>query len=110
MGEGIQEWIKSNLWKTAFKTFKFFKDCLPHILLGPFLNTLTQMGINYEWNGETIYEIGMPVKITILRSPKEMTLMEPISIITMMRFLIMLDAVESYSLIMFQLLKRDNMP
>ena len=37
------------MWKTAFKkfekiwsAFKFFKDCLPQISLGPFLNTLTR--------------------------------------------------------------------
>ena len=50
MGQGIQEWTKQNLWKTAFKKFeaiwsayhfKFFKGCLPQILLGPFLNTLS---------------------------------------------------------------------
>ena len=50
MGQSIQE---QNLWKTAFKKFegvwstssrpnplKFFKGCLPQILLGLFLNTL----------------------------------------------------------------------
>ena len=26
--------------------FKFFKGCLPQILLGPFLNTLSQMSLN----------------------------------------------------------------
>ena len=34
-----------NLWKSAFKKiepFKIFKGCLPQILLGPFLNTLSQ--------------------------------------------------------------------
>ena len=53
MGESIQEWTKQNLWKAAFKSFggvwsalgrpyplKFFKDCLPQIWLGSFLNTL----------------------------------------------------------------------
>ena len=49
MGHSIQEWTKWNLWKTAFKKFegmypfKFFKDCLPQILLGQFLNTLSQI-------------------------------------------------------------------
>ena len=54
MGQSIQEWTKQNLWKTAFKnlkeyalgrpyTFKFFEGCLSQILLGPFLNTLSQM-------------------------------------------------------------------
>ena len=46
MGQSIKEWTKQNLWKTAFKifegvwsawgrpyTFKFFKGCLPQILL-----------------------------------------------------------------------------
>ena len=56
MRQSIQEWTKQNLWKTAFKkfdgiwsalsrpySFKFFKGCLPQILLGPFLNTLTHV-------------------------------------------------------------------
>ena len=47
MGQGIQDWPKWNLWKTAFKKFEvhfnFFKGCLPQILIGLFLNTLTQM-------------------------------------------------------------------
>ena len=54
LGQIIQEWAKKNLWKTAFKkfekvwsaqaySFKFFKGCLPHILLGPFLNTLSHI-------------------------------------------------------------------
>ena len=45
--QGIQELNKKNLWRTVFKKFevhfKFFKDCLPQILLGPFLNTMTQI-------------------------------------------------------------------
>ena len=54
LGQGIQEWAKTtnfNLWKTAFKKFEvtislqIFKGCLPEILLGPFLNTLTYMYI-----------------------------------------------------------------
>ena len=56
MRQYIQEWTKENLWKAAFKKFEviwsalvclgkpyhftFFKDCLPQILLSPFLNTL----------------------------------------------------------------------
>ena len=44
--KGIQESTKWNLRKTAFKKikfyFKFFKGCLPQILLGPFFNTLIQ--------------------------------------------------------------------
>ena len=56
VGQGIQEWTKQNLWKTAFKKFegissvlgrpyqfKFFKGYLPQILLLPFLNTLFHM-------------------------------------------------------------------
>ena len=36
------------MWKTVFKNFegipfKFFKGCLPHILLGPLLSTLSQI-------------------------------------------------------------------
>ena len=46
MGQSIQEWTKENLWKTAFSRpypIKFFKGCLPQILLGPFLNTWAQI-------------------------------------------------------------------
>ena len=49
MRKGIQEWTKKLLWKTAFKKFegiwsaKFFKGCLPQILLGPLLNTLSHI-------------------------------------------------------------------
>ena len=67
MGQNIEEWTKSNLWKTALKKFegiyiyniiyigrqtdrqrlidpfKSFKECLPQILLLPFLNTLSQI-------------------------------------------------------------------
>ena len=49
MDQGIQDWTKYNLWKTAFKKFEetislqIFKDCLPQILLSPFWNTLTQI-------------------------------------------------------------------
>ena len=54
LGQSIQEWIILNLWKIAFKMFgtiwsvyqfKFFKGCLPQILLGSFLNTLSQIKI-----------------------------------------------------------------
>ena len=45
LGQSIQEWTKQNLWKTAFKkferTFKIFEGCLPQILLGPLLKTLS---------------------------------------------------------------------
>ena len=50
MGQSIQEYTKQNLWKATFKKsvvclarpyhFKFFKGCLPQILLGPFLDIL----------------------------------------------------------------------
>ena len=56
MRQSIQEWTKSNLWKTAFKKFERYMVCfnrhypfkvhkgsLPQILRGPFLNTLSQM-------------------------------------------------------------------
>ena len=39
-----KEWTKRNLWKTTFSRpyhFKVFKGCLPQILLGPLLNTLS---------------------------------------------------------------------
>ena len=52
MKQSIHEWTNKNLSNTAFKKseviwpvktdingFRFFKDCLPQILLGPFLNT-----------------------------------------------------------------------
>ena len=35
--------------------FKFFKGCLPQILPGPFLNTLTQMGLVKNANHFTVY-------------------------------------------------------
>ena len=45
MSQGVQEWIKQNLLKTAFKNVKFtvnfFKGCFQQILLGSFLNILT---------------------------------------------------------------------
>ena len=31
------------IWRSRPCHFQFFKDCLPQILLGPFLNTLTQI-------------------------------------------------------------------
>ena len=44
--------LVSSPWKVCLGRlyhFKFFKGCLPKILLGPFLNTLTHMQINdYE--------------------------------------------------------------
>ena len=46
MRQSIEEWTEQNLWKTALSRpypFNFYKDCLPQILLGPFLNTCTQM-------------------------------------------------------------------
>ena len=45
--KSIQQWTKKNLWKTVFKKFEViwyvYKGCLPQILLGPFLNTLSHM-------------------------------------------------------------------
>ena len=56
---------QANLWMTAFikfeavwsaldipYLFKFFKGCLPQILLGPFLNTLPQ--IPHQWKGDML--------------------------------------------------------
>ena len=76
MGQSIQEWTKQNLWKTAFKnlkeyalgrpyTFKFFEGCLSQILLGPFLNTLSQMLV---WNYQFVFvkEIGYSVIFLLL--------------------------------------------
>ena len=52
MDQGIHEWNKYNLWKTAFKKanhhFKFLKGCLPQILFGPFFNTLTHLLVSSE--------------------------------------------------------------
>ena len=49
-GQSIQEWVKWNLWKTAFLVclirpyhFRFFKGCLPQLSLGPFWNTLSHI-------------------------------------------------------------------
>ena len=44
MCQDIQDWTKSNLWKTAFKKFEV-KDYLLQILLSPVLNTLTHISI-----------------------------------------------------------------
>ena len=44
MCQDIQDWTKSNLWKTAFKKFEV-KDSLLQILLSPVLNTLTDISI-----------------------------------------------------------------
>ena len=42
--------------------FKLFKGCLPQILLGPFLNTLTQMNIDFS------FRLGMTTNVlTYLR-------------------------------------------
>ena len=35
--------------------FKFFKDCLPQILFGPFLNILTRIYVSEVW--PTNYEL-----------------------------------------------------
>ena len=46
VGQNFQEWTKEILWKAAFKKFegfKIFKGCLPQILLGPPLNTLSSV-------------------------------------------------------------------
>ena len=52
LGQSIQEWTKNNcgrqpygLWSALGRPyhFKFFKGCLPQILLGPFLNTLSHL-------------------------------------------------------------------
>ena len=54
LGQNIQERTKWNSWKTVFKNFegtryirpypfKFFKGCFSQILLGPFLNVLSQL-------------------------------------------------------------------
>ena len=56
ISQSNQEWTKEDLCKTAFKNFegvlsalgrpyffKLFKSCLPQILLGPFLNTLSHI-------------------------------------------------------------------
>ena len=52
MKRSMKEWIKENLWNAAFKKFqvmwsvetpyffKVFKDYIPYILFGPFLNDL----------------------------------------------------------------------
>ena len=42
--------------------FKFFKGCLPQILLGPFLNTLSHLSIreNLSQVGQTDHSLGRP--------------------------------------------------
>ena len=39
--------------------FKFFKGCLPQILLGPFLNTLTYLIKNYKELNKYFYNNGL---------------------------------------------------
>ena len=51
MGQDIQEWIKSNLWKATCKKFEVIwsvltQGCLPQIFLGPLLNTLIHMPVD----------------------------------------------------------------
>ena len=50
--------VETDSWKTINtkqKTIKtIFKDCLPQIILGPFLNTLTQMLFNISKNSNLI--------------------------------------------------------
>ena len=46
MGQSIQEWIKVFCLGRPYH-FKFSKGCLPQTLLGPFLNTLTQIKLKY---------------------------------------------------------------
>ena len=41
----LKEMCKSNKQSRPYP-LKFFKGCLPQILLGPFLNTLSQMFLN----------------------------------------------------------------
>ena len=44
MGQGIKEWTKQNLWKTAFKKLEVISSVLYSInFLGPFLNTTTHI-------------------------------------------------------------------
>ena len=57
MGQSIQDWTKQNLWKATLKNLKFlkkikfFKGCLPEILLGPILNTLSEMILEIHFGG-----------------------------------------------------------
>ena len=44
MGQGIQEWTMQICGRKSLKnSLKFFKGCFSQILLGPFLNTLTNI-------------------------------------------------------------------
>ena len=65
LSQGIQEWTK--LWKIDFKKpyhrpyhFKFFKGCLPQVLLGPFLKSLTHL----SW--KTIFQSGLVLFVKFL--------------------------------------------
>ena len=52
MRQSIQEWTKESLWKTAFKKSEGIwsaKGCLPQILLGPFLSTLSRVTYTKIW-------------------------------------------------------------
>ena len=67
MGQSIQEWTKENLWKTAFSRpypIKFFKGCLPQILLGPFLNTWAQICLSKDVRQSPKYASAFPLTPT----------------------------------------------
>ena len=83
MGQGIQEWTKQIFRKTAFKKigsdkvclnriyhFESFKGCLPQILLGPFLNTLTLLTVG-SYNRETLLSVSSLKTVLLKRQSKE---------------------------------------
>ena len=44
------KFVEDSIWKVwSDDHFKFFKGCLPQILLGPFLNTLTHLAKAITW-------------------------------------------------------------
>ena len=61
----VAEWEKlRNIWVKVFCLgkpyhFKFFKGCLPQILLGPFLNILTHKFHNFSHSADFLIVLGV---------------------------------------------------
>ena len=81
LGKSIQEWTQLNLWKADFQKFegvwsalgrpypfKYFKGCLPLILLGPLLNTSSHL-YNLKHVENTHGGILLLVKVTKSYTP-----------------------------------------
>ena len=51
-------WVKVHIWDSRLYPIKFFKGCLPQILLGPFWNTLFQMQFQFT------LQLSIPIKFS----------------------------------------------